>query len=353
MRLVALPAPAAGRLYYSGLGALAATAAFSAVLLSCAHVRLGAAYGLIFRDSLGSAFAISETLTRATPLILCGLSVAVAFRAKLYNIGAEGQFYAGALAAVAVGGLHGGTVSNLPTGVLFVAMFASAALAGAALLLGPALLKVRLGVDEVVTTLLLNFIVLLCVSMLLDGPLKDPLSMGWPQSVALDPALELHRLGSRLRVTSGLLIAVFLAIALHVVNRHTVFGFEMRAVGSNARAARFAGMPVNRIVIKTALLSGALAGIAGAVEVAGRTSYVTLDMSPGYGYTGIVVAVLGGLRPAGVVLASVFLAAVQIGAEGMGRTMGVPTFLADAVLAMALLAVLTANLFSRYRISWR
>jgi general nucleoside transport system permease protein len=352
MRLVARPDPAPWHFGVSALGALAATAAFSALLLSFAHADLRRAYVLIFEDSLGSAFALSETLTRATPLILCGLSVAVSFRAKLYNIGAEGQLYAGALAAVAVGGLHGGTGWNLPLGVLFVAMFAAAALAGAALLLGPALLKVRLGVDEVVTTLLLNFVVLLGVSMLLDGPLKDPLSMGWPQSIALNPALELHRLSPRLRVTSGLGLALVLAGLVQVINRHTVFGFEMRAVGANREAARFAGLPVNRVVIQTALLSGALAGLAGAVEVAGRASYVTLDMSPGYGFTGIVIAVLGGLHPAGVVLASAFLAAVQIGTAGMGRSMGVPTFLSDAVLATALLAMLTANLFARYRVRW-
>jgi general nucleoside transport system permease protein len=171
--------------------------------------------------------------------------------------------------------------------------------------------------------------------------------------VAIRPELELHRLGSRLRVTSGLGIAAFLAVVVAFINQRTVFGFEMRAVGANPRAARFAGMPVARVVVKTALLSGALAGIAGAVEVAGRASYVTLDMSPGYGYTGIVVAVLGGLHPAGVLLAAVFLAAVQIGAEGMSRTLGVPSYISDVVLATALLAVLTSNLFTRYRLSRR
>lgn len=352
MRLVPLTQPSRWRPFGAALGALAATLAVSAVLLALARVPVMRAYGLLFKDSLGGPFALSETLTRATPLILCGLSVAVAFRSKLYNIGAEGQLYAGALATVAVGGVHAGGW-NAPTAVLFAAMFAAAALAGALLLLGPALLKMKLGVDEVVTTLLLNFIVLLGVSMLLDGPLKDPLSMGWPQSVAIRPELELHRLGSRLRVTSGLGIAAFLAVVVAFINQRTVFGFEMRAVGANPRAARFAGMPVARVVVKTALLSGALAGIAGAVEVAGRASYVTLDMSPGYGYTGIVVAVLGGLHPAGVLLAAVFLAAVQIGAEGMSRTLGVPSYISDVVLATALLAVLTSNLFTRYRLSRR
>ena len=132
----------------------------------------------------------------------------MAFRARLFNIGAEGQLYAGALAAVAIGGLHGGEGFALHPALLFPAMMAAAALAGALLLLGPALLKSRLGVDEVVTTLLLNFIVLLFVSMMLDGPMKDPAAMGWPQSVVLQDALQLDKLVARTRVHTGLLWAV-------------------------------------------------------------------------------------------------------------------------------------------------
>ena len=177
-------------------------------------------------------------------------------------------------------------------------MTAAAMAAGALLLLGPALLKTRFHVDEVVTTLLLNFIALLFVSMLLDGPMKDPAALGWPQSVAIPAELELPRLAARSRVHSGLLIALALAVLVWVVDRFTAFGFEMRAVGANARAAAFAGMPVQAVVVKTALLSGALAGLAGCIEVAGRAGYVTLDMSPGYGYSGIVIAMLAQLESA-------------------------------------------------------
>jgi ABC-type uncharacterized transport system permease subunit len=159
-------------------------------------------------------------------------------------------------------------------------MVAAAMLAGALLLLGPALLKSRFGVDEVVTTLLLNFIVLLAVSALLDGPMKDPTAMGWPQSVALQDALQLDKLVERSRVHTGLLAALALSVALWALLRFTTLGFEIRAVGAGARAAAFAGMPVAAVGVKVALLSGALAGLAGAVEVAGRTGYVTLDMSP-------------------------------------------------------------------------
>ena len=153
-----------------------------------------------------------ETLTRATPLILTGLAAAVAFKARLFNIGAEGQLYLGALAAVAVGGLHGGSGFALAPWLLFPLMMLAAAAAGALLLLGPALLKSRLGVDEVVTTLLLNFIVLLFVSLMLDGPMKDPTAMGWPQSVALQDALQLDKLVERSRVHSGLLWALALSL---------------------------------------------------------------------------------------------------------------------------------------------
>ena len=298
----------------------------------------------------GSVFAWSETLTRATPLILTGLAVTVAFKARLFNIGAEGQLYAGALAAVAVGGLHDGGGYALAPALLFLLMLAAAALAGAMLLLVPALLKARLGVDEVVTTLLLNFIVLLGVSALLDGPMKDPAAMGWPQSVALTPALELSKLVAGTRVHTGLLVAVALAVALWGFFKFTLAGFEIRATGANAAAARFAGVPVTRTVVLVALLSGALAGLAGAVEVAGRTGYVTLDMSPGYGYTGIVIAMLAALHPLAVVAAGVFVAGVLVGADSMSRAINVPTYIADVIVAASLISVLVATMLTRYRL---
>jgi simple sugar transport system permease protein len=223
-------------------------------------------------------------------------------------------------------------------------------LAGALLLLGPTLLKSRFGVDEVVTTLLANFIVLLFVSAMLDGPMKDPAAMGWPQSVALPDALQFDKLIARSRVHTGLLLALALAVALWALLRFTTLGFEIRAVGANPRAAAFAGMPVTGTMVKVALLSGALAGLAGAVEVAGRTGYVTLDMSPGYGYGGIVIAMLAGLNPLAVVAAAVFVAGIQVGADSMSRAVAVPTYIADVIVAVALLAMLVATLLAHYRL---
>ena len=339
------------------LGAPFAAVVFTLLVTSLLVAWAGApvvhAYALLLDGGFGSVFAWTETLTRATPLILTGLAAAVAFKARLFNIGAEGQLYAGALAAVAVGGLHGGTGFEVSAWLLLPLMMAAAALAGALLLLGPALLKSRLGVDEVVTTLLLNFIVLLFVSMMLDGPMKDPTAMGWPQSVVLQDPLQLEKLIPRTRVHTGLLWALMLAMLLWMLFKHTTTGFEIRAVGANARASAFAGMPVGWVTVKVALLSGALAGLAGAIEVAGRTSYVTLDMSPGYGYTGIVIAMLAALNPLGVVAAAVFVAGILVGADSMSRAVNVPTYIADVIVSVSLLAMLVATMMAQYRVVFR
>ena len=230
------------------LGAVLFTLLVSALLVLWAGAPVGKTYSLLFTGGFGSVFALSETLTRAIPLMLTGLAAAIAFKARLFNIGAEGQLYAGALAAVSVGGLHGGTGFDVHPALLFVLMMLAAALAGALLLLGPALMKTRLGVDEVVTTLLLNFIVLLLVSLMLDGPMKDPTAMGWPQSVALVGDLELSKLIAQTRVHTGLLWGVALATGLWLLMKYTGLGFGIRAVGANARAAAFAGVSVTRTV---------------------------------------------------------------------------------------------------------
>ena len=353
MRLEKRSEPSAIALAIAPVAAIATTLLVAALLVLWAGAPIGQTYALLFQGGFGSVFAWSETLTRATPLMLTGLAATVAFKARLFNIGAEGQLYAGALAAIAVGGLHGGTGLEWSPWVVFPLMMFAAALAGALLLLGPALLKTRLGVDEVVTTLLLNFIVLLLVSALLDGWMKDPAAMGWPQSVALNGELELSKLIEGTRVHTGLIWATTLAIMLWVIFKFTTVGFSIRAVGANAKAAEFAGVPVTGTVVLVAMLSGALAGLAGAIEVAGRTGYVTLDMSPGYGYSGIVIAMLAGLHPIGVIAASVFVAGVLVGADSMSRAIGVPTYIADVIVATSLLSVLVATLLTQYRLRFR
>ncbi|CAN0591541.1 unnamed protein product, partial [Ectocarpus sp. 12 AP-2014] len=222
--------------------------------------------------------------------------------------------------------------------------------AGAVLLLVPALLKTRFGVDEVVTTLLFNFIFLLFISMLLEGPLKDPMGMGWPKSARLVEDARLPRIVEGLRLHWGFALAILSAICVWVIQTRSTLGYEMRAVGLNKEAAAFAGISVNLVLLKTALLSGGLAALAGFSEVAGLKGSLTLDLSPGFGYTGIIVAMLALLNPLGVVVAALFVAGIFVGADSMSRAAGVPTYLADIMLAVALLLMVLAILLTRFRV---
>ena len=324
--------------------ALGATLAVAMFLALIAGANPFAVLGQIATGALGSKLAVLETLNRATPLIFTGLAVAVAFRAKLWNIGAEAQFYAGAIIAVVLGTGALGSPLVLPVSAL------AAMLAGAALLLGPVLLKTRLGVDEVVTTLLLNFIMLLFVSYLLEGPMKDPMGMGWPKSTPLIAEARLPRIVNGLRLHWGFALAILAAVVVWVIQTRTTLGFEIRAVGQNPEAARFAGMPVKAVLVKTALLSGGLAALAGWSEVAGLKGHLSSDLSPGFGYTGIIVAMLALLHPLGVILTAIFVAGIFVGSDAMSRAAGVPTYIADMLMATALLFMVLAILLTKVRV---
>lgn len=304
------------------------------------------AYLLMAQGAFGSMFALSETLNRATPLIFTGLAAAVAFRARLWNIGAEGQLYMGALAAVLVGS----GFLQLPGPLMIPAIMLAGFIAGGLMMVVPTLLKQRFGADEVVITLLLNFVVILFIQMLIEGPLKDPLAMGWPQSVPLLAEARFDKLIPRLRMHWGLVIGLVSALLLWFMVRKTVLGFEVKAVGENKAAARFAGIPVDGTMLKVALISGGLAGLAGVSEVAGVKFYLSADLSPGFGYSGIVVAMLAGLSPIGSVLAAVFIAAVFVGADSMSRATGISSYIADLVVALSLLCVLIGSFFLRFRL---
>ena len=347
MRLEPVANPGLGRSLGFPAAALGLTVVVASLLALAAKADPFATLGLILKGAAGSKFALLETLNRATPLIFTGLAVAVAFRAKLWNIGAEAQFYAGALMTVLLGT---GALGFLPGFLLIPAMALAAMLAGALVLLGPVVLKVRLGVDEVVTTLLLNFIMLLFISMLLEGPIKDPMGMGWPKSEPLDRAARLGRIVDGLRLHWGFGLALISAGLVWIIQARTTLGYEIRAVGQNPQAARFAGIPVNKVLVKTALLSGGLAALAGWSEVAGLKGNLTLDISPGFGYTGIIVAMLALLHPGAVVISAIFVAGIFVGADSMSRAADVPTYIADILLATALLFMVLAILLTRFRV---
>lgn len=332
------------------LATLAPLAAILAALLLCTPLISWTgvpplqSYLTMLQGALGSRFALSETLSRATPLMFTGLAVAVAFRARFWNIGAEGQFYLGAIAATLVGT---GWLT-LPPVLMIPLLFAAGFLLGGLLLLLPALLKTQIQVDEVVTTLLLNFIVLLLVSYCVEGPLKDPTALGWPQGVPVIEQATLPRLLGRTHL--GLVIAILCAFCVWGLNQRAVLGYRMKAIGANQQASRFAGIPVNWVILATALLSGGLAGMGGVSEVAGLKGYLSLDLSPGFGYTGIIVAMLAQLHPLGVLVAAVFIAAIYVGADAMSRVANLPSYLADVIVSASLLCMLISILLTRYRI---
>lgn len=349
MRLEPKPAPSLAVTLLYPVGAIIATFAISSLLVLAAGASPFSVFYLVAKGAAGSQFALLETLTRATPLIFTGLAVAVAFRAKLWNIGAEAQLYIGGVVTVVLGT----GALPLPSYLLIPIIMIAAMAAGALLLLGPAILKTRFGVDEVVTTLLLNFIVLLFVSMLLEGVLKDPTGLGWPQSSKVIAEAQLPRIIQGKRLHYGFVIAIVSAVICWVIMKKTVLGYEMRAVGNNKEAANFAGIPVNGVLIKTAILSGGIAALAGFSEVSGLKGNLTLDLSPGYGYSGIVVAMLAMLNPLGVIASAIFVAGIFVGADAMSRTAGVPSYIAQVMVATALLTMVTAILLTRYRVRWK
>ncbi|MGG7568069.1 ABC transporter permease [Rhodovulum sp. DZ06] len=328
------------------LAAVFAALSLAAILIAAAGANPLTAYGAMLTGALGSKLAATEMLTRATPLILTGLAAAVAFRTRLWNIGGEGQFFLGALVTAWIG-------ASLPLpGILGIpVLMLCGMIAGALMLMGPAFLRLRFGVDEVVTTLLMNFIAILFVGMMIEGPLKDPLAFGWPQSVPVDDAFRLPDLVPRTRLHVGFLVAIAAALAVWALMARTVFGAETRAAGLNPAAAAFAGVSLPRTIMGVAALSGALAGLAGSVEVLGVTAGVTTTMSPGFGYAGIVVAMLAALHPAGSAAAAIFIATIFVGADAMSRATGVPSFISDVIVALSLLSMLVALFFTTWRIA--
>ena len=303
------------------------------------------AYAAFVLVPLTSQFTLLEVLVSATPILLTGAAVAIAFRAGYWNIGAEGQLLLGAIGAAGIGTVVGG----LPPLLALPLMIAGGALAGAAWALLPALLRVRFGIDEVVTTLLLNPVALLLVNGLLHGPWRDPIT-GFPESPRIAASAEFPTLIERSRVHLGFLVALaVIAVAWYVLAR-TPTGLRLRAAGLSPHGARFAGINVSHTLLGAALVSGAIAGIAGVSEVAGIQNRLTGGLSPGYGYTGIVVATLGTLTMPGVAIAALFLGDLTVGASSAARSLGIPSQLGAVVQGVLLLTTVALMAMRRNRL---
>jgi len=296
-------------------------------------------------DPLSKRTSAIEVLVKATPLLLTGAAVTFAFAGGYYNIGAEGQLYAGAVAATAVGLQMDGMPKFVAIPAILLAGFA----AGMLWALTPALLKIKLAIDEVVTTLLLNSVALFCVSALLNGPWRNPVSQ-WPQSPDIAASAVLPKLLARSRLHLGFLLALLVILVLWYVLTQTSFGLRMRAVGLGSEAAAFAGVNVDRTMLTCALVSGGIAGLAGVSEIAGIHFHMIDAISPGYGYTGILIATLGGLNAWGAGLAALFIGLIDTGGQTVSRALNVPSYLGDVIQALLLLVTLGMFVLQRYRV---
>lgn len=322
-----------------GLAAGAVLLLVIAALLLAGGYPLGRAFEALWSGSIGTWYALtSATLVRAIPLLLTGGAVAIAFRAGVFNIGAEGQLLAGAAgaAAVALAVPGQGTAAGL---TMLLALVAAAAAGGAWAGIA-ALLRLRFGVLEVISTIMLNFVALYAVSYLVRGPLQEP-THAYPQTVAIAEALRLPRLPGAGRLHAGIVIAVALVVVAGWVLRRTASGFRLRATGDNPAAASSAGeIDVAATTARAFLVSGAFAGLAGGIELLGVTYALYENISPGYGYTAIAVALLAGLDPWRVLPAALLFAALQAGAGAMQRDAGVPASLVSMIEALVILAVI-------------
>ena len=303
------------------------------------------AYYYFLIAPLSNRVSALETLVKGTPLLLTGIAVTIAFASGYWNIGAEGQLYAGAIAAAWLGPLLG----SFPPAIAILIMLVGGFLAGMLWALIPALLKVKLAVDEVVTTLLMNSIILYIVSFLLNGPWRDPVS-GWPQSPQIANSAVLPKLVERSRLHFGFIVALAMIAVVWFILSRTSLGLRMRATGLGLEAARFMGVKVARTMLTAALISGGIAGLAGVSEVAGIHFHLIDAISPGFGYTGIIAATLGGLHPIGVGLAALFLGLIDTGAQSVSRALGVPVYLGNIVQGILLLITLGMFLLQNYRI---
>ena len=328
----------------AALGAIALVALF--VIVSSSHANIGAALTALWNGSFGSWYALtSGTLVRATPLIFTGLATAIAFRAGVFNIGAEGQLLAGAAVAAWVAIAWGATLGFAAPWIAI----AAGAIAGALWAGIAAVLRARYQVLEVISTILLNFIAAYGVGYLVRGPMQEHLHI-YPQTETIADGARLTRLSSGSRLHAGFALALVAAVAAWAFLRFTASGFRLRVSGASPSAARTAGeIDVRRTTTRAFLTSGALSGIAGAIEVTGVTYALYENLSPGYGYTAIAVALLARLDPLLVVATAILFGALESGASAMQRDAGVPAVVAAIVEASAILLVLAAG---RVRIGW-
>jgi general nucleoside transport system permease protein len=331
--------------YLAPLIGAAAGLLIGAFLIMLSGANPFSAYRTMVLGAFGGYRQITETILRTTPLLFMGLGLTVAFRCRAWNIGGEGQFLMGTLAGGMVGIYF---QHSLPAFLLIPAMLLGGIIGGSLWAGLAAMLKIKRGINEIITTLMLNYVAHYFIAYLARGPLKDPNSF-LPQSIQLVGAARLPTFFDT-RFHIGILIAVLLVPLVYILIWKTPLGFRLRAVGSNEKVARFAGMNVPLGIAFALIFSGAMAGLSGIVEMSAVQPRLRVGISGNYGFTGIMVALLGRLHPVGVLIAAFFFAALTIGAQSMHAVYGLPIALAQVIHALVVLFVLAADALARF---WR
>jgi general nucleoside transport system permease protein len=315
------------------------------IMLACGYQPV-LAFSAMYRGALGGPRQITETFVKTCPLLLTGLAVAFAFRCGVWNIGAEGQYIVGTLITTWIGT----SITNLPPLVFIPFILAAGFVAGGLWGAVAGLLKAYRGVQEVISTIMLNFIALALVSYAVDGGPLQEATKSYQQSERIAANALLPRLIPKAlipfnRFHLGILFALILGVGLYYLLFHTVLGYQVRAVGQNPVAARVAGINVSRNIVIAMLISGGLAGLAGAVELTGISPHRLYQNPPGYGYTAIAVALLGRLHPIGVIFSALLFGVLQAGSEEMQMVAQVPPKLTWVTQATVLLLVLGFSMY--------
>ena len=313
------------------------------IVIALSGVNPLVAYRELFKGAFGSTYSLGEILVRATPLGFTGLAFAVASRGGLTNIGAEGQLYAGALGATLVALL----LPHLPPYVLVPLTLLAACAFGGIWGAIPGILKARWNVNEFVNTVMMNYIALYLVNQVVSGPLRETPRGEFPQTNMFVKAAWMPILVPGTRLTVGIILLLFLAVGIYVLLWKTAWGYQVRVMGHNPRAALYAGMNSARIMVLNLALAGALAGMGGAIEVTGVLHRLMIDFSPGYGYTGITVALLGRKHPFGVIVAALFFGVLRIGGRAMESYSRVSFYVIRIMEALLLLAILSSDFVGR------
>lgn len=306
-----------------------------------------AALSAYFIQPLTDSYSLQEIAVKASPLVLIAVGLSLCYLANAWNIGAEGQLVIGAVAGSWIAVKTQGTDAGA---WVLPAMLLCAAIAGALYALIPAICRVRFGASEILTSLMLVYVAELLLDYLVRGPWRDPNGFNFPTTAEFDPVATVPLLIDGTRLHAGVLLTIAIVVAIFVLLGRTIKGFEIRVVGAAPRAARFGGFNANQLVILTFAVSGALAGIAGIIEVAGPIGHLQPGISPGYGFTAIIVAFLGRLNPVGILIAGLFLALTFIGGEQAQIAMKIPLDMTKVFQGILLFYVLACDSLILYRI---